>query len=489
LSRSTFRRYIKRETGGRPGGRLAAIALAQGGEAMAVRQSARAGLSLILVLLAALASVPAVVRAAPAPLPAAIYFPETGQTIRGPFLRFWAERGQARLFGLPITPELIEHGRTVQYFEQARFELAPAIGTDEVQLGLLGREAVADWTPAAFDPVAPGQQGPDRRYFEATGHSLAFAFKRFWEANGGLMIFGAPISEEFDLDGRTVQYFERARFEYVPERAATGAGVYLAALGRAVAQGRGLSLAPASPPPLEAVPWTPALQQVLLERQQQARQATALETVMPVEPFQVAIGVPAADTYWAPLTSARDAGPVFGGHIFLIDGIATGEPVDGDSRWYRLALDGSFIPAAHVAPFAPPPPPRTWPGRWIDVNLSTFYLTVYDGEQPLRSALITAGRKGRTPTGVFSVQRRVRSETMDSATVGIPKGHAEYYYLRNVEYTQYFTGAGHAIHGNYWVHPSRFGQFISNGCIGLRNNDAAWVWSLTTHGTPIHIHF
>lgn len=45
----------------------------------------------------------------------------------------------------------------------------------------------------------------------------------FWEKRGGLPIFGYPISEPFQeqstIDGqtRTVQYFERAKFEFFPE--------------------------------------------------------------------------------------------------------------------------------------------------------------------------------------------------------------------------------------------------------------------------------
>jgi hypothetical protein len=48
-------------------------------------------------------------------------------------------------------------------------------------------------------------------------------FLDYWEQNGGLPIYGYPISEAFREtslhDGQTyvVQYFERARFEYHPE--------------------------------------------------------------------------------------------------------------------------------------------------------------------------------------------------------------------------------------------------------------------------------
>jgi hypothetical protein len=51
-------------------------------------------------------------------------------------------------------------------------------------------------------------------------------FRAYWEQQGGLAQFGYPLSEEFPersaLSGQvyTVQYFERAVFEYHPENPA-----------------------------------------------------------------------------------------------------------------------------------------------------------------------------------------------------------------------------------------------------------------------------
>ncbi len=88
-----------------------------------------------------------------------------------------------------------------------------------------------------FKPVAPVPSTSDRTYFAATGHTLSYGFKHFWEANGGLAVFGYPISEEFSEKNPdtgityTVQYFERNRFEYHPEYAGTSAEVSLGRLG------------------------------------------------------------------------------------------------------------------------------------------------------------------------------------------------------------------------------------------------------------------
>ena len=71
------------------------------------------------------------------------------------------------------------------------------------------------------------------------GHTLQGPFLKFWQENGGLAIFGYPISEEFPevsaTDGKTytVQYFERNRFEYHPEFAGTPNEVLMGLLGSA----------------------------------------------------------------------------------------------------------------------------------------------------------------------------------------------------------------------------------------------------------------
>ncbi len=105
---------------------------------------------------------------------------------------------------------------------------------------------------AAFTPLPPPDL-PDGRYFAAVGHTLRQPFLGYWEANGGLPIFGYPISEPFaevnPADGNTyiVQYFERNRFEYHPEFAGTPDAVLLGLLGREVTAGRTFAPLPAFP--------------------------------------------------------------------------------------------------------------------------------------------------------------------------------------------------------------------------------------------------
>jgi hypothetical protein len=155
-------------------------------------------------------------------------FAETNQNVRDPFLRFWEQNGGLAVFGLPLDAETVEpaadgRDRRVQWFERNRFEAHPENAPPfDVLLGLLGVEALAqrgiDWRTL---PTVDGPPAANCRYFPETRHSLCPPFRAFWEQNGGLAIFGYPISEpqpEQVEGGRTltVQWFERNRFEEHP---------------------------------------------------------------------------------------------------------------------------------------------------------------------------------------------------------------------------------------------------------------------------------
>jgi subtilisin family serine protease len=162
---------------------------------------------------------PLALQAAPADR---LLFRETRHTLGGGFRTYWEEHGGLAMFGFPISEEFRElnaaDGRTytVQYFERARFEHHPEHrGTEfEVQLGLLGRLLTSDRN---FPPAPLPPDTSQRRSFEATRHTLSDDFLRYWEANGGLEMFGYPISEPAVENGFLTQYFERNRFELHPE--------------------------------------------------------------------------------------------------------------------------------------------------------------------------------------------------------------------------------------------------------------------------------
>lgn len=195
---------------------------------------------------------------APAPVSGAtnsVYFNQTSHNLAGVFHQYWQQKGGLAQFGYPHTEAFREanpaDGKvyTVQYYERNRFEYHPEkAGTAyEILLGLLGNEQTAQRRTngeSAFRRVANPNLS-DFLYFEPTGHTLAHTFRQYWEAHGGLAIYGYPVSEEFQEvnpdDGKTytVQYFERNRFEYHSGNKGTPYEVLLGLLGNTLLKQKG----------------------------------------------------------------------------------------------------------------------------------------------------------------------------------------------------------------------------------------------------------
>ncbi|MGA7669839.1 MAG: serine hydrolase [Nitrolancea sp.] len=154
------------------------------------------------------------------PLETSHFFVETDYAVSNGFLHYWQQNGGLEIFGYPISGEIDQNGATVQYFERARFEWHPGAAPDnyDVILGLLGDELTATRRASGefqFQPTTPRDQD-GCIYFDETHQNLCGGFVAYWEQFGGLALFGYPISSEFNEDGTTVQYFERARFEWHP---------------------------------------------------------------------------------------------------------------------------------------------------------------------------------------------------------------------------------------------------------------------------------
>lgn len=155
------------------------------------------------------------------------FFPETGHNIKGDFLRFYRNTRDPRLvFGYPITEQITsKDGKTVQYFQRARFELRNDLPENvRVQLTPLGRLTYQPASQLNLGNSAGCDSFPN-------GFSVCYAFLDFFKANGGAAQFGNPISPfEFHAN-LIVQYFENARFEWRADRP-EGERVVLTDLGR-----------------------------------------------------------------------------------------------------------------------------------------------------------------------------------------------------------------------------------------------------------------
>jgi hypothetical protein len=166
--------------------------------------------TLFLNLIIVLAAVPGA--AGQSPSGGERIFP-TEFVVRGEFLHFFDRNGGIEVFGYPLTIQFEEDGHLVQYFHRGRMEqLLEGPSGQRVVLGRLGEALM---TPEA--PVKDPGERPDRRFFPETGHIVASAFLRYFEARGGVDLFGYPITEMMVENGRIVQYFQRARLDWHPE--------------------------------------------------------------------------------------------------------------------------------------------------------------------------------------------------------------------------------------------------------------------------------
>jgi hypothetical protein len=189
------------------------------------------------------------------------FFPETGKTVQGRFLQYWEQNGGLPQQGYPLSEELQQRSEidgktyTMQYFERAVFEWHPENPyPNDVLLSLLG----ALRYNAKYPGGAPGQKpntDPGSVVFNETGKRVGGSFYQYFREHGGVRQQGLPISDEFtevsDLDDKpyTVQYFERAVFEWHPQNQPPF-NVLLVHLGRFAYEQRQADIGPPAIPPL-----------------------------------------------------------------------------------------------------------------------------------------------------------------------------------------------------------------------------------------------
>jgi hypothetical protein len=150
-----------------------------------------------------------------APIAGCDYFEATQHNVCDAFAEYWQVHGGLEIFGYPLTEAFDDFGITAQYFERARFEWHPEnAGTPwEVLLTRLGADEVErDYRDQ--EPPVTAEAGCS--FMSVTGHNICGPFATMWDTRGGLATFGYPLTEQFVVDGVTIQYFERTRFEYRP---------------------------------------------------------------------------------------------------------------------------------------------------------------------------------------------------------------------------------------------------------------------------------
>lgn len=157
-----------------------------------------------------------------------------------------------------------------------------------------------------------------------------------------------------------------------------------------------------------------------------------------------------------------------------------------------IITDGKFNPEEKVAYFLGKkitPPDEPWPApkdlekvlsaevddsKWIEVDLTQQKLRAWQGNRLVYEFPVSTGKRQwgtATPVGVYRIWIKLRSTKMSGGS------GSHYYYLPNVQCTQYFY-KGYGIHGTYWH--NNFGHPMSHGCVNMRNEDACTLFYWTS---------
>ena len=124
----------------------------------------------------------------------------------------------------------------------------------------------------------------------------------------------------------------------------------------------------------------------------------------------------------------------------------------------------------------------------IEVNLSQQRVYGYEGGNRVYEFIVSTGLWYPTPTGTFSIQRKVRAQKMSGGNPAI----GTYYYLPNVPYVMFFGNRaipwsrGFSFHGTYWH--NNFGQPMSHGCVNMKTPEAQLLYNWAPIGTSVVIY-
>ena len=113
------------------------------------------------------------------------------------------------------------------------------------------------------------------------------------------------------------------------------------------------------------------------------------------------------------------------------------------------------------------------------VNIQTHMMTVTRGGQVIKTIPVSTGRPGpltETRSGVKVIIRKEGKITMDSTTIGIPKGDPNYYKI-DTQWNLRLTWTGEYIHSAPWSVDSQGTANVSHGCTNMSPANAEWMFN------------
>jgi len=171
-----------------------------------------------------------------------------------------------------------------------------------------------------------------------------------------------------------------------------------------------------------------------------------------------------------------------------------------DNRQLMWRPKSYWIPGTRVTVSTPLHGLQTGEGKWISsddgasfavgssmvstVDMKAHTLTARRDGKVIRTIKVSTGKPGpltETRFGTKVIIERNSEITMDSATVGIPKGDPSYYKIKT-KWNLRLTWTGEFIHSAPWSVSAQGFQNVSHGCTNMAPADAEWMFNNSRPG-------
>jgi lipoprotein-anchoring transpeptidase ErfK/SrfK len=163
--------------------------------------------------------------------------------------------------------------------------------------------------------------------------------------------------------------------------------------------------------------------------------------------------------YWVPGTKVSVSAP--------LTGVQTGK-----DKWVANDDSASFSIGSSMISY---------------VNIKTHQMKVTQGGQVVRTIPVSTGKPGKlteTRSGVKVIIGKQDKVTMDSATVGIPKGNPNYYKI-DTQWNLRVTWTGEFLHSAPWSVGAQGSTNVSHGCTNLSPANAKWMYTNSKVGDVV----
>jgi lipoprotein-anchoring transpeptidase ErfK/SrfK len=162
-----------------------------------------------------------------------------------------------------------------------------------------------------------------------------------------------------------------------------------------------------------------------------------------------------------------------------------------------------WVPGTTVTVKAPLAGVQTGPGKWVanddqasftigsamvsTVDMKSHTMTVRRGGQVIRTIPVSTGKPGpltETRYGTKVIIRKEGKVTMDSSTVGIPKGDPDYYKI-DTQWNLRVTWTGEYLHAAPWSVSAQGNSNVSHGCVNMSLANAQWMYENSKVGDVV----